>query len=183
MAAVVYPDVNSLWDALTADWGAAGTYGLILENITGAVLTAHYDITEFEKCQVPDAENAAVAVAIVAADQSLGAKNITLDIPAGAAVISVIAVARVNIMNNSANAQKIDLRLDVETVTLFDQDDIVGFGAVDGATATFLIAEDASDEVTADAQLVTLEAFCTLSAAQSVRFQVQYYLFTTYRMA
>ena len=85
-------------------------------------------------------------------------------------------------MNDSATAQKIDLQLDVETVALFEQADVIGFGAVDGASGTFVIAEDATGEVTADEQVVTLEAKATLSAAASVRFQVQYYLFTTYKM-
>ncbi|GAH07019.1 unnamed protein product, partial [marine sediment metagenome] len=109
-------------------------------------------------------------------------KNITLNIPDGATIMSVIAMARINIMNDSANAQKIDLRLDVEAVTLYDQSEIVGFGAVDGASVVFVIAEDATGEVTENGQVVTLEAFETLSAAQSVRFQAQYYLFTVYRM-
>lgn len=143
---------------------------------------AHFDLAQFEICQVPIAENDAVAVSVTTADQSLGAKDITLDIPAGATIISVIAMAKVNIMNNSANAQKIDLKFDVEGTTLFDQDDIVGFGDTDGTSAVYLIAEDASGEVTADAQVVTLEAFCTLSSANSVRFQAQYFLFTVYKM-
>lgn len=137
---------------------------------------------QVETAQVPAAENDVVVVAVTTADQSLGPKDITVDIPNGATIVSVIATARVNALNNSVNAQKIDLKFSVETVALFDQDDVVGFGAVDGATATFLIAEDATDEVTTDGQVVTLEAFATLSAAQSVRFQVQYYLFITYEM-
>ena len=36
--AVVYPDVNSLWDALTADWGKAGSYGLLIETYLTAVM-------------------------------------------------------------------------------------------------------------------------------------------------
>lgn len=135
-----------------------------------------------EISQAPAAENAVVVVAVTTADQSLGPKDITVDIPEGAVILSVVAAARVNILNNSANAQKIDLKFSVEAVALFDQDDVVGFGAVDGAAASYFIAEDATGEVTADGQVVTLEAFATLSAAQSVRFQVQYYLFITYKM-
>jgi len=145
-------------------------------------LVDKFDITEFEKSQAPGTENNAVTIAVTTADQSLGPKDITADIPAGATIISVIALASINIMNNSASAQKIDLKFNVEGVTLYDQDDIVGFGAVDGDSKVFVIAEDASDEVTADAQVVTLEAFATLSAAQSVKFQAQYYLFIVYKM-
>jgi len=188
---VSYPRVDSLWDALVADWGKAGSYAKLIEDYLNAavgsipttpVLTAHYDITEFEKSQAPAAENAAVAIAVTDADQSLGAKDITVDIPAGSTIISVIALARINIMNNAATAQKIDLKLIVEGVTLFSQTDVIGFGAVDGASGSYIIAEDATGEVTADAQVVTLEAKATLSAAASVRFQAQYYLFITYNM-
>ena len=140
------------------------------------------DFGELEKTQVPPAENAVVAIAVTTADQSLGAKNITVDLPDGATITSVIAMVRINIMNDSATAQKIDFQFDVEAVTLFDQSDVVGFGAVDGASVVYVIAEDATGEVTANGQVVTLEAFETLSAAQSVRFQAQYYLFIGYRM-
>jgi len=149
---------------------------------TSGGLVDSFAIAEFEKSQAPLTENAAVTVAVTTADQSLGPKDITVDIPAGATIVSVIALARINLMNNSANAQKIDLKLDVEAVTLFDQSDVVGVGAVDGASEVYVIAEDATGEVTADAQVVTLEAFATLSAAESVVFQVQYYLFTVYKM-
>lgn len=40
MAEVIYPDVNSLWDALTADWGVAGSYGLLIEGLTAASTAA-----------------------------------------------------------------------------------------------------------------------------------------------
>lgn len=146
---------------------------------------ARYNVfktVEFEKCQAPATQNAAVAVAVTTADQSLGSKDITVDIPANATIISVIAVARINIMNNAATAQKIDLKFEVEGVVLFSQTNIVGFGAVDGTSASYIIAEDASDEVTLDGQVVTLEAKTTLSSATSVRFQAQYYLFITYKM-
>ena len=149
---------------------------------TSGGLVDDFAITEFEKSQAPETENAVVAIAVVTADQSLGPKDITVDIPEGGTIISVIALARINIMNDSANAQKISLKFDVEAVTLFDQSEVVGLGAVDGASEVYVIAEDATGEVTADAQVVTLEAFVTLSAAESVRFQVQYYLFTVYKM-
>jgi len=135
-----------------------------------------------EVALAPATENAAVSIAVTTPDQSLGSKDITVDIPTGATIESVIALARIQIMNNSATAQKIDLKLKVEGVTLFSQTDVIGFPAADGASATYTIAEDASDEVTTVGQVVTLEALETLSAAASVRFQAQYYLFIVYRM-
>ena len=150
--------------------------------VTRTLTAPDLDLIEFEKSQAPATENDVVAVVVTTADQSLGSKDITVDIPSGATIISVIALARINIMNNSATAQKIDLKFEVESVVLFSQTDVVGFGAVDGSSGVYVIAEDASDEVTADAQVVTLEAKTTLSSAASVRFQAQYYLFITYKM-
>jgi len=136
---------------------------------------------EFEKCQAPVSENPARTI-VANTEQTLGPNTITVNLPTGAIITSVIAMARINIMNNVATAQTIDLRFDVGGVPLFDQEDIVGFGAVVGASANYVIAEDASDEVTADGQIVTLEAFARLLNAASVTFQAQYYLFITYSM-
>jgi len=138
-------------------------------------------LLEVEQSLAPLTENNAVNLNTTN-ETSLGSKDVTVDIPDGATVTSVIALAKISIMNNSATAQKIDLKFNVEGTTLFNQTNVVGFGSVDGASANYIIAEDASDEVTADGQVVTLEALATLSAAASVRFQAQYYLFVTYRM-
>ena len=175
-------DVSGLETEADADTRAVAILLALAGIPTTPVLTAHYDITEFEKCQAPATQNNVVVVNVTTDDQPIGPKDITVDIPAGATIISVIAVARINIVNDSATAQKIDLKLEVEDVTLFDQADVIGFGAVDGASGSFIIAEDATGEVTADAQVVTLAASATLSAAASVRFQAQYYLFITYKM-
>ena len=137
---------------------------------------------EYEISQVPKTENPAVTWAVTTADRSLGPKDITVDIPTGATITKVIAMACINIMNDSATEQEIDLKLEVEGVALFNQSNIIGFPAVNKASGSYLISEDATDEVTENSQVVTLEAFATLSAAESVRFQVQYYLFITYKM-
>jgi hypothetical protein len=185
-AANLPADIDTLLSRVTAARGvlidSLGTPANFMADVSALLQLAHFDLSEFEIAQCPAAENAAVTIAVTTADQTLGSKDITVDIPAGGTIISVIALAKINIMNNSANAQKIDLKFDVEGTTLFGQSDVVGFGATDGASAVYVIAEDASDEVTADAQVVTLEAFATLSAAQSVIFSAQYYLFITYKM-
>jgi len=67
-------------------------------------------------------------------------------------------------------------------VALFEQVNVIGFPAVAKGSGSYVIAEDAIDEVTEDGQVVTLEAKATISAAASVRFQTQYCLFITYRM-
>ena len=139
-------------------------------------------LLEIEKSFAPTDENEAIPLNTTD-ETSLGPKDITVDIPAGAQIVSVIAMARINIMNNAATAQTIDLKLNVEGTTLFNQTDVVGFGAVVGASAVYVIAEDASDEVTDNGQVVTLEALETLLNSASVRFQAQYYLFITYRLS
>ena len=139
-------------------------------------------LLEVEQSLVPLTENNAINLNTIN-ETSLGSKDVTVEIPDGATVISVIALAKINIMNNAATAQKIDLRLNVEGTTLFNQTDVVGFGSVDGASAVYVIAENASDEVTDNGQVVTLEALETLLNSASVRFQAQYYLFITYRLS
>jgi len=129
--------------------------------------------------QAAPAENPVVE-ANTTNETSLGAKDITVSLPTGATIRSVVALARISIMNNAATAQKIDLKLKVEGVTLFSQLDVVGFPAAEGLSAGYVIAEDASDEVTAVGQVVTVEALATLSAAAAVRFQVEYFLFVSY---
>ena len=188
LSASLDPTLAQIWAYATRTLTDPNSYkadvsALALETTLNAKLaTAHFDLSEYEIAQCPVVENAAVTIAVTTADQSLGSKNIITDIPAGGTIISVIAMAKINIMNNSANAQKIDLKFDVESVTLFEQDDVVGFGATDGASSSYIIAEDATDEVTADAQTVSLQAYATLSAAQSVIFSAQYYLFIIYKM-
>lgn len=137
---------------------------------------------EYEISQAPPAENDVVEINVTTADQSLGAKDITVDVPIGATITKVTAVARINIMNYSATEQEIDLKLEVEGVALFSQENVIGFPAIAKGSGSYVIAEDATGEITEDAQVVTLEAKATLSAAASVRFQAQYYLFITYRM-
>jgi len=137
---------------------------------------------EYEISQVPPEENNVVAIVTVIADQTLGSKDITVNIPTGATITKVTALARINIINDTATAQVVDLILEVEGVAIFDQENVIGFPAVANSSGAYVIAEDASDEVTDDGQVVTLEAKATISAAAAVRFQVQYYLFITYKM-
>lgn len=143
-----------------------------------------------EISQAPVSENPAVTIA-AAIETSLNSgtavsqtKNITVNVPSGATITRVIALARINIMNSStgpAIPQTIDLRFNVEGANLFNQTDIVGFGAVTGASANYVIAENLAP-LPANGQAVGLEVWATLSVPGSVRFQVQYYLFITYKM-
>jgi len=168
-------DIDTTVTSIQADVTDIDTKVTAIENYIDRVPDMRMEVAQAEP-----AENAAVEVNTTDLT-SLGAKDITISLPTGATIEKVIALARVAIMNNAASAQKIDLQLAVEGVTLFSQLDVVGFPAAEGASSIFPIAEDASDEVTAVGQVVTLEAKAQLSAAAAVRFQVEYFLFITYR--
>lgn len=133
-----------------------------------------------EISQAPLTDNPVVEI-VNTVETSLGLKTITVDIPIGATITGVIALARINIMNNAATAQTIDLRFEFEDVDLFDREDIIGFGAVVGASASYVIAENVLP-LPENGQVVTLDAWATLLNAASVRFQAQYYLFINYKM-
>jgi len=174
----IQSDVTSIQSDVTA-------IGSIVSNVQTTVNAIENYIDRvpdmrMEIAQAPPAENAAVELNTTDLT-SLGSKDVTVSLPTGAVIEKVIALARIAVMNNAAQAQKIDLQLAVEGVTLFSQLDVVGFPAAEGASSIFTIAEDASDEVTAVGQVVTLEAKARLSAAAAVRFQVEYFLFITYR--
>ncbi len=130
--------------------------------------------------QLPTTENPAITWSVTTVDRSLGPKDIIVDLPEGATIVNVKAITLISIMNDSETEQELDLKLAVEGVTLFNQSNVIGLPAVNKTSASYLISVNASNEVTIDEQVVTLEAFVTLSEAASVRFQAQYYLSITY---
>lgn len=93
----------------------------------------------------------------------------------------------ITVMNNTANAQKIDIDVKGRKVTgpwstFFSQDDCIGFPAADGATTGIVPLQD----VTALVDVAASYGFkCTItqSAAQSVRYTTQHILIVTYRMS
>lgn len=121
-------------------------------------------------------------ISVVTADQSLGSQTITVAVPTNATIIGAIALCVLDIMNDAAVAQKIDLDMEVGGVSVFSQDDVIGFPALDGASGVFSIFVDVSAIVTAAGAYV-LEAFCTLSDAHSTHFTVNYGLIIIYRMS
>jgi len=112
-------------------------------------------------------------------------KEITIAGPPGSSIVRAQLIVLLTVMNNTANAQKIDVDTKGRPSggswsTFFSQDDIIGFGAVDGATTSITLVSDVSALVTADG---TYGFKCTItqSSANSVRYTTQYVLVVTYR--
>jgi len=112
---------------------------------------------------------------------------ITVALPTGASRRRVLLLAVITMLNNTANAQKIDIQVQGRKGagawnTYFDKTDCVGFGAVDGATTSLVTLQD----VTALIDTAGNYGFrCQVrnSVAQSVRYTTQYLLVVTYRMS
>lgn len=131
----------------------------------------------------PSAE--AVNAIVVTAATDTTEKEITVTLPAGASIVRATLLAYVTAMNNSANAQKIDVdvqgRLSGGAWSMFfSQDTIMGFGAVDGATTGIMAISNVTALVTATG---TYGFKCTItqSSANSVRYTTQYVLILTLR--
>lgn len=95
--------------------------------------------------------------------------------------------AFITAMNNTANAQKIDVDVKGRVSagswnTYFSQDDCIGFPAADGATTGFVPLQDVSALVTA-AGTYGFKCTITQSGANSVRYTTQYVLIVTYKMS
>lgn len=113
-------------------------------------------------------------------------RTIAVSLPVGAKLVRVLLAAIVTAMNNSANAQKVDVDVQgrKETgawSTFFSQVDVFGFGAVDGATVCVLAMSDVTTLVDAEATY-GFRLQITQSAAESVRYTTQYFLIVTYKM-
>jgi len=114
-------------------------------------------------------------------------KTITVSIPTGSSIVKVMLAAFITAMNNTANAQKIDVDVKGRVSggswsTFFSQDDCVGFPAADGATTGIVPFQDVSALVTGAG---TYGFKCTIqqSSANSVRYTTQYILIVTYKMS
>lgn len=145
-----------------------------------ALSRAHFDVVEREKGFSGDEHFEDISV--TTADQSLGSETINVVLPTGASITFATAIAVISIMNDAATLQKIDLDLEVDASSVFSQDDVVGLAAVDGASASFLIAQNVSTIITAVGNH-TLEAKTTLSDAHSTHFTTQYMIIVAYRMS
>lgn len=149
-----------------------------------SLATSPLNIMEHE-LEFPSAE-ALNAIAVTDATDTTE-KTITVALPNGATRRRALLIAVVTAMNNSANAQKIDVDVKGRKgsgswSTFFSQDDCVGFGAVDGATTILTAVQDVSALVD-EAEDYGFKCTITQSAAQSVRYTTQYILVVTYRMS
>lgn len=120
-------------------------------------------------------------------DQTTTERTITVSLPTGATIRRAMLLAIVTAMNDSANAQKIDVTVQGRKGSgawsnFFSETDCIGFGATDGATANLV----ASQDVTALIDATTSYGFrltVNQSGANSVHYTTQYLLVVTYRMS
>lgn len=148
---------------------------------TASQIWAHTlrNITEQEFEQSYASDEVQTTLNTLGSDQSLGSENITVALPAGMEIARVTALAVIMIANRTTTVQTIDLNLNVGGTEVFSEDDVIGFGAVEGS-AVAPIAQDVTAIVTGSG-VVALEAEAQISANQNVTFTVQYYLFIQYR--
>ena len=124
-------------------------------------------------------------IAVIAATPTTE-RTIEVALPVGAVIKRVILAAIITAMNNSENAQKVDVDVQGRVAegswsTFFSQDAVFGFGAVDGATVNIVALQDVSALVDAEATY-GFRLQITQSAAFSVRYTTQYLLIVTYSM-
>ena len=112
-------------------------------------------------------------------------KEITIAGPPGSSIVRATLIVLLTALNDTANAQKIDVDTKARSSggswsTFFSKTDVIGFGAVDGATTSISMVSDVSAVVNADG---TYGFKCTItqSGANAVRYTTQYILVVTYR--
>ena len=120
-------------------------------------------------------------------EQTTTERTITVTLPEGATRKRVLLLAVITAMNNTANAQKIDVTVQGRKGSgaysdFFSQDDCIGFGAVDGAT-TCLVAVQNVSALVDEAATYGFRLSVNQSATQSVRYTTQFLLVVTYRMS
>jgi len=138
-----------------------------------------FSITEFEQAYVADEVQATLNT--TGAFLTLGSRNIAVALPSGASRVRAIALALIHIANRTANAQNIDLLLNVEGTTIFNQNTVVSFAGAEGS-AFASIVQDCTAQVTGSGTF-SIEAQARISAAQNVTFTVEYLIFVQYKMS
>lgn len=123
-----------------------------------------------------------------AGDQNTTERTITVALPSGATIRRVSLLALVTVMNNTATAHKIDVTVQGRKGAggwnnYFDEDDCVGFGAVDGATTILTAVQDVTALVDAAASYGFRLTVNQSGGANSVHYTTQYILLVTYRMS
>jgi len=176
------PSNKSLYDLLALDRLDNATYGLnaLRSRIVERLTKADFEIVEFEKGFSGD--EYFYDIAVTTPNQSLGSATFNVALPTGASIRFATAIAIIEIMNDAATLQKVDLDLEVDGTNVFSRDDVVGLPAVDGSSASFLIVQNVSAIITSPGNH-TLEAKTTLSDAHSTHFTTQYMIIVAYRMS
>lgn len=115
-------------------------------------------------------------------------KTIAVTLPTGSTIVKAILYAFIQIMNDSANAHKIN----IDTLgrkgaggwtTYFSQDSIVGLPAVDGASTAYMTQQDISALIdTSGGQSYGFKCAITQTSANSIHYTVQYLLKVYYKM-
>jgi len=183
----VLPANTSLHDELLLLLGrlTAARAGF-LDNLNNAQLLNLPNVSVMEhEIEFPSAE--ALDNIAATGEQTTTERTISVTFPTGATRRRVLLLALITAMNNTANAQKIDLMVQGRKgaggwSTFFSQDDVIGFGAIDGATTNIVAVQD----VTALVDTAGSYGFrfsVNQSGANSVRYTTQYLLVITYRMS
>jgi len=112
-------------------------------------------------------------------------REITVSLPPGGSIVRATLIAYIVAMNNTANAQKIDVDVKGRKAggtfsTFFSQDDCIGLVDVEGATVSLMTIQDVSAVVT-EAGTYGFKVTITQSSANSVRYTTEYALIITYR--
>lgn len=202
----VLPANKSLYDLIVLDRLNNGTFGLAalntdldtilarltalragyLDNINNAQLLNLPNVSIMEhEIEFPSAE-ALNDIALTGA-QTTTERTITVTLPTGATIRRALLIGVVTAMNNTPNAQKIDVTIQGRKgagaySNFFSQTDCIGLGAVDGSTVALVTVQDVTALVDAAAGYgfrLTIDQ----SSANSVRYTTQYLLVITYRMS
>ena len=121
-------------------------------------------------------------------EQATTEKTVPLSLPAGAVLKKASLMTIITAMNNTASAQKMDITVQARKGAgafgdYFSQDDIIGFGAVDGSTTSL----NAISDITAliDDLGATYGFRCSInqSSANSVRYTIQHVLIICYALS
>lgn len=122
-----------------------------------------------------------------AGDQNTTEREITVALPTGGSIVRAMLAAFITIMNDTATAHKIDINVEGRVAAgawqdFFDQDDVVGFPASDGATTGFTAIQDVSALVTVAGTYGFRLTVNQSGGANSVRYTTQYLLVITYEI-
>lgn len=124
----------------------------------------------------------------LAGDQNTSELTITPELPEGAVIRRVLLLAVTTIMNNTATAHKIDVTVQGRKGAgawnnYFDEDECIGFGAVDGASTSLVTLQDVTALVDEAATYGFRLTVNQSGGANSVHYTTQYLLVVTYRMS